>query len=688
MIKGRIDLKTILQSPAFLAIIPAILLILFIPHPSARYSISIDGTKRYDGQYFYSDLNSDTISELIYTGHGVPYYFIAVKDLNNRIYDQWNLPDCMNDGISKIFTGNYDRDLYSEIYVFTHKDDSLFLNINEMLDPDGVRRIHMFVTMISYLNGEPGSVLFPAGFHDKDKDGFEELYFSISSVFRSGPRNVYCLNINNMKLDSGKLSREVPLQIQMQDVDEDGSPEFFGMMSASGNYRSDEPFSDSSTWFMVYNDKLDFEFEPVGFAGFANGLQINRFKNEYALLHWAGGTTSSMESGVMLFSQEGKQEKIKSLKELNLDSYIQPKIITDTSMDYIILAGNKLIILDKDLNIEKSIDSPFSPDYQTYKADINYDHFPEIILYSDAEEKIAVYDRELNLIGLESIGLSSFSLSFSHYCSAELRHSLSVKTDDAVFFLYTLDNRYFWLDYFVHGGIYLFFLMFIFFVKKMNTLQIVHRENLKQRLVTLQLQGIKSQLDPHFTFNTMNSLASLIYLEDRETAYDYLNKFTVLLRSMLNDAERIYRRLSEELEFVNTYLELEKLRFGEKLDYRIEVGEGVSLREEVPKLVIQTFAENAVKHGILPSKDGGLLIISVEKIDDYLKISIEDNGIGRERAEGQSTSTGKGLKLTHEFYEILNQINKNPIRHYITDLHNESGEPSGTRVEVWVPFEK
>ena len=105
-------------------------------------------------------------------------------------------------------------------------------------------------------------------------------------------------------------------------------------------------------------------------------------------------------------------------------------------------------------------------------------------------------------------------------------------------------------------------------------------------------------------------------------------------------------------------------------------------------MVLQTFAENAIKHGIMPCAEGGILIIKAEREKDYLKLIIEDNGIGRAKAAGHSTSTGKGLKITDEFYEILNQINKRPIRHSITDLYNESGRALGTRVEVWVPVEE
>jgi len=85
--------------------------------------------------------------------------------------------------------------------------------------------------------------------------------------------------------------------------------------------------------------------------------------------------------------------------------------------------------------------------------------------------------------------------------------------------------------------------------------------------------------------------------------------------------------------------------------------------------------------------EGGILKIKAEKNKDYLILFVEDNGIGRTKAEGQSTSTGKGLKLTGEFYDILNQINKKPIKHFITDIQGNDGSVIGTRVEVWVPVE-
>jgi sensor histidine kinase YesM len=304
------------------------------------------------------------------------------------------------------------------------------------------------------------------------------------------------------------------------------------------------------------------------------------------------------------------------------------------------------------------------------------------------EERLIVYNSDLQKLAEGKFKTTGLGWRIFDYFSSDHIHKTYISSSNSGFFFDMKRNEFRFLGYFVYPGIYLLVLLFILLIKRINTLQVVQKESLKQRLVTLQLQGIKSQLDPHFTFNTLNSIASLIYLDDRELAYDYMNKFTHLLRGLIKDAERIYRSLAEELEFVTTYLELEKLRFGDKFNYEIHIGENISQREQVPKLVLHTFSENAIKHGIMSRNEGGLLKIMAEKEKNYLILSIEDNGIGREKAEGQSTSTGKGLKLTGEFYDILNQINKKPIKHFIIDLHDENGESIGTRVEVWVPVEE
>jgi two-component sensor histidine kinase len=474
------------------------------------------------------------------------------------------------------------------------------------------------------------------------------------------------------------------------DSDGDGKPEIFGMTSASGNYKVPAPFSDQSSWLMVYNENLKFEFPPVEFPGMTNILSVLPFKNSefrgYFLLHTTGSAdTNILKPRIMINTLKGDKVKERLIEELNIGSVFSVKVIQQNGDDRVFILGNDMVEMNSDLEILNRTKAPFSNYYISFVVDIDLNGENELLLYSQADMKLTVYDNMLKMLGEEEIDMSGYNYSFSHMIESDENHRLYWSTRENACYIDIIKNDFYFITYLIYPGIYLLLVLIIGVLFRIAVERVQHNEKLKQRLLTLQLQGIKSQLDPHFTFNSLNSIASLIYLEDRQSAYDYLNKFTSLLRGMLNDAERIYRTLREEIEFVTTYLELEKMRFGDKLEFSINVAEELSGEEKVPKLVIHTFAENAIKHGIIPGKDGGRLQIAVNKESDYLRIIIEDNGIGRVKAAGQSFSTGKGLKITGEFYDILNQLNKKPITHSIIDLYDDSGAPCGTRVEVFVP---
>jgi hypothetical protein len=445
---------------------------------------------------------------------------------------------------------------------------------------------------------------------------------------------------------------------------------------------------------MVFNDSLKLKFPPVEFPGLTNILEINSYTKDgfkgYVVSHNTGSAdTNVIKPRIMFYSLDGKKIRERLFSDLGLNTYTRMVVLKNRNTDRIYLLGKEFLELNDQLGVINKAKSPFNSSFDnSYIEDINFDGEDELLVYSLSEEKLVIFNADLKKIAETKLKGTERMFRFSHYSSKEHEKKIFLNAGGGYgYFLKLKRNNYYYLGYLAYPGIYLLFLLFIILIKRIDTMQVVQKESLNRRLVTLQLQGIKSQLDPHFTFNTLNSIASLIYLEDRHLAYDYMNKFTQLLRGLINDANRIYRSLGEELEFVITYLDLEKLRFGDKFNYEIIIGEGVSQREQVPKLVLHTFAENSIKHGIMSKTEGGLLKIRAEKDKDYLILSVEDNGIGRAKAEGQSASTGKGLKLTGEFYNILNQINKRPIKHFIIDLHSENGDSLGTRVEVWVPMD-
>ena len=683
--------KKVIYSPWILAVLPAIVIMFFLPPLGLRNTLNIEEKGKPFSNETFIDLNADSVTEIVRLGKGFPYYHLLILDNNYRIYDQLNFKDSLDAALSFQFFGNIDNDKYKEIYIFSYKNDSLFLNVNEFFDSEGIRLEGQYIAKINLVNNTLTSNVYPAGFYDVNGDGIKELYFAISTGFGLEPRLIYYFDVVRKTLKSCQFLGVHCHNPRLFDADGDNKPEIFGRMSASGNYKIPTPFTDMSTWFMVFDEELNMEFPPVEFPGLTNSLEILPYSYDglhgYILSHnTATADTSVQEPGLFIYSTDGQLIKEKVYGEFGLNGFVWLLIVNSGQGDRIFLFEKELFELNNKLEAVNKTASPFKQGYYTYIIDIDLNGEEEFLLYSFVDEKLIVLNLSLSILAETDLKAGASELRFSHSLSGGNKNKLFATSSDNAWLIEMSNNDFFYLGYLAYPGIYLILVLFISGINKINTYNIRQKESLKQRLLTLQLQGIKSQLDPHFTFNALNSIASLIYLEDRQSAYDYMNKFTMLLRSMLNDAERIYRSLGEEVEFVTTYLELEKLRFGNKFDFTIKISDEVSQKEQVPKLVLQTFAENAIKHGLMPCADGGLLKIIIIKEDDYLKLTIEDNGVGREKSSGRSTSTGKGLKLTGEFYDILNQINKRAISYSLTDLYYTNGMPSGTRVDVWVPL--
>ncbi len=210
------------------------------------------------------------------------------------------------------------------------------------------------------------------------------------------------------------------------------------------------------------------------------------------------------------------------------------------------------------------------------------------------------------------------------------------------------------------------------------------KSSLENTIARLKCQNINNQMSPHFTLNVINSIASLIYKEDRDTAYDYFCKLAKLVRSSLVDANRLERSLVEEIEFVEGYLELQKFRFKTKFDYSIKIEDSSVYSYKIMPFLIQTFVENAIQHGLKDVRQGGKIIIKVNVVHEGINIVIEDNGKGRKAvAFNNINSTGKGILLVNEYIEILNKKDNRNMSIIIHDLE-EDNIALGTRVVIFI----
>ena len=215
---------------------------------------------------------------------------------------------------------------------------------------------------------------------------------------------------------------------------------------------------------------------------------------------------------------------------------------------------------------------------------------------------------------------------------------------------------------------------------------------LQQQATELEMQALRSQMNPHFIFNCLSSINRFILKNESETASDYLTKFSRLVRLILQNSQAAFISLESELESLRLYLELEALRFNNRFDYTINVTDGLDMSViKVPPLIIQPYAENAIWHGLMQKEEKGNLNITIEENNDNLIVSIADDGIGRKAAAelaGKSAQKHKsvGLKITAERIAILQSSNGTESPVTINDLINADGSAAGTEVVLRIPL--
>lgn len=244
------------------------------------------------------------------------------------------------------------------------------------------------------------------------------------------------------------------------------------------------------------------------------------------------------------------------------------------------------------------------------------------------------------------------------------------------------------LIYYVLGGILAGWLLLEFFIWRTRSLARRKKEILDMQIEYARLEdrALRSQMNPHFIFNSLNSIKLLVQESKNEKAVQYLTTFTKLLRGLLNNADKSTITLHEELETCKLYLSLEALRFNDEFSYTINTDAGMDLKSvEVPALILQPFVENAIWHGLMPKKGNRLLDISVNRLHNWVTCVIDDNGIGRKaaaRVTADRNYASKGMELTGNRMQINDRLNETESRIIIHDKYSAEGEPVGTRVEI------
>ncbi len=675
--------------PAFLAFIITLLFIWILPPIFNKYEVELLEkqyfTSDFPGRFFYYDFDHDGNSEKVWQGlHSAtlkPNFTIYSND--EIILDQWNFEGTWIN-YSIMFFGDYDNNGLDEVYGFTWENDSVFIN---GIEPFGDSRLNFknkFLFLCKLDNKQNPCNILSGKLTDLDGDSYKEVVFSVNTGFNLQPRAIFAYDVKKDSVYRSPFMGASNKKIKFTNLDNDSFDEIMVDISANRNYATPVPYSDSITWLIALDNDLNFLFDPVPLNSefiVSTNLDIKNDKEVFIVnIQKLGGKTNT-DFVVSLYNSKGNIVSKSKQPEFIEGNIFGKKQNTLTEKLYITRGGD-IYEFNSKFRFKKIRDLKINIEGVPYQIDLENDSIPEFIFDVKNRPQVVIVRNDFS----HPVVLDAYVNSLQPF---SVKHSknkpdwISINAGKEYYLFEYKENPYYYFKYPIYTGIY--FILFVFFkitfhYQKKRIQKVYETE---KRLNELQMLTIRNQMNPHFTFNAINSISSVIFKEDKRTAYNFFTKFSDLIRFTLKNAEKISVPLSEEIEFVKNYLELEKFRFKQKFDYLIDVDKEVEANIQVPRMIVQTFAENAVKHGLSHLEKEGLLKIQISQKDHKLNLIVEDNGIGREAAgKLDILGTGKGMKIIDQIFDLYHKLKGKKITHTITDLNDDNNKPIGTRITV------
>ncbi|MGQ3062630.1 histidine kinase [Flavobacterium sp.] len=244
----------------------------------------------------------------------------------------------------------------------------------------------------------------------------------------------------------------------------------------------------------------------------------------------------------------------------------------------------------------------------------------------------------------------------------------------------------FWLTWWFITTLLIIMALLIYLGVKRKIRQAIKKDQLQiayeREALQLEAKAMRAQMNPHFIFNCLNSIKSLMHDLRNKEAILYLTTFAQLLRNQLN-SNLLEVSLEDELHTCRLYLKLETLRFGKKLNYKFDIDERVDTHSiKIPALLLQPFIENAIIHGLLPLPQGGTITVSITLEDETIYCKIDDNGAGRNVKVKEHGHESKGVKLVEGRLDLYNAIHNSAASIEIIDKKDSNGLPTGTLVII------
>ena len=365
----------------------------------------------------------------------------------------------------------------------------------------------------------------------------------------------------------------------------------------------------------------------------------------------------------------------------------------------------RIMIFDKLLSIDSlyaglhSIKLSYKQNFFSFEfAALNYDH-PEKNQYAC---QLIGFDKKMLLLGTNRV------VSYTNVPPGHYKLKVKGSNDDGVwneagYELSVVITPPFWATWWFRTGAIAVCVSIIFLLFKLRESRLkkeqAHQTLINKQIAEIKMTALRAQMNPHFIFNSLNSVQHFVTIREKEEALNYLSKFSKLIRQILENSRENTVVLRNELQLLELYIQLEQLRFNNKFHYHIDVDENVDTdNTEIPPLLIQPYIENAILHGLVNKEGKGDLWVSLQRSNGLLVCKIEDNGIGRANArdiQRKKTARHKslGIEVTNERVSTLFSLLDYKLDVLVEDLFESKNgsiepQPAGTRVTISIPLKE
>jgi len=670
-----------IKYPLLFSAIITLLLIVFYPfsfHESHRFEL----LKEYGGLSFYEyhDMNNDGDAEVIHIGYNrltdntLPFVRLGHGiDSRVELLEQINFINNKLPWRACVMYGDYNHNGLEELYTFTLADTTLFL---EAFEYDSIpERIKLFAyKKLCEINRykDKMDVNIPLKYEliDLNHDGFSELIFLINGLYTAEPRGIYAYDIKNDSLWQTSTQSIQYIDFSFLEFEE---KTYFSAYTGTV-HNSKEPlvqYHDHCGWALLFDEKLNMIMDPVpskhGYHYDVVGYPVIYKGSLHLLGIFISPQNSNDSTKIRIYNTDGHTVEEYSMgvngrflfKEqgMNNDSII----LTQSGSSWLCTLADKL-----DVELLKSVDQEYTSLEYISPVVIAGKEFA--IRWLGEKQKIVLLRANRNIAELNFPDqMGHYQISYGSYNS---RHGLLISNFYKTHFAEIVSNpgyEYRYLYWFLF-----FLVLFIFFsvMRLVFTFQIKRQQTIRAELIRGQLAISRKQLEPHFMLNILNNIGYMFAKEDTKQGQYYFGKYASLLHHGLKYADQTETSLEVELKFIQDYLDLQKMRLDDGLNYHIDIAENVHPELiNIPHSLVYTFTENAIKHGLTLKEGQKNLWVIVSERDKKVEIVIRDNGIGREMSKRLQTSgTGKGLGIVQDIVSAYNKLYNRSITFNIIDL--------------------